>query len=93
MLIRNKVAAIFVSDLHLGTRSSQDGHFLDFLKSYEAKTLYLVGDVIDGWRLRRSGWYWPQGHLALLPSALMSGLETLLPSKFPEVTPVAALSA
>jgi UDP-2,3-diacylglucosamine pyrophosphatase LpxH len=59
---RRKVAAIFVSDLHLGTRSSQDRHFLDFLKAYDAKTLYLVGDVIDGWRLKRSGWYWPPGH-------------------------------
>jgi UDP-2,3-diacylglucosamine pyrophosphatase LpxH len=59
---KKKVAAIFVSDLHLGTRSCQDRHFLEFLKAYEAKTLYLVGDMIDGWRLRRSGWYWPQGH-------------------------------
>jgi UDP-2,3-diacylglucosamine pyrophosphatase LpxH len=59
---KRNVAAIFVSDLHLGTRSSQDRHFLEFIKTYEAKTLYLVGDVIDGWRLKRSGWYWPQGH-------------------------------
>jgi len=67
---KRKVAAIFVSDLHLGTRSSQDRHFLDFLKAYDAQTLYLVGDLIDGWRLRRSGWYWPQGHNDVLQKLL-----------------------
>ena len=65
-----KVSAIFVSDLHLGTRSSQDQHFLEFLKAYDAKTLYLVGDLIDGWRLKRSGWYWPQGHNDVLQKLL-----------------------
>jgi len=64
------VAAIFVSDLHLGTKSSQDRHFVDFLKAYDMKTLYLVGDVIDGWRLKRSGWYWPQGHNDVLQKLL-----------------------
>jgi UDP-2,3-diacylglucosamine pyrophosphatase LpxH len=67
---KRKVAAIFVSDLHLGTRSSQDQHFLDFLKAYDAKVLYLVGDLIDGWRLRRTGWYWPQGHNDVLQKLL-----------------------
>jgi UDP-2,3-diacylglucosamine pyrophosphatase LpxH len=67
---KRKVAAIFVSDLHLGTRSSQDQRFLDFLKSYDTKTLYLVGDLIDGWRLKRSGWYWPQGHNDVLQKLL-----------------------
>jgi UDP-2,3-diacylglucosamine pyrophosphatase LpxH len=59
---KQSVSAIFVSDLHLGTKSSQDKNFLEFLKAYDAKTLYLVGDIIDGWRLKRSGWYWPQTH-------------------------------
>lgn len=67
---KNKVSAIFVSDLHLGTRASQDQHFLEFLKAYDAKTLYLVGDLIDGWRLKRSGWYWPQGHNDVLQKLL-----------------------
>ncbi|MBV9738495.1 MAG: UDP-2,3-diacylglucosamine diphosphatase [Hyphomicrobiales bacterium] len=67
---KKKVSAIFVSDLHLGTRSSQDQHFLEFLKAYDAKTLYLVGDLIDGWRLKRSGWYWPQGHNDVLQKLL-----------------------
>jgi len=53
--------AIFVSDLHLGTRSAQADSMLDFLRETEADTLYLVGDVVDFWRVRR-GVYWPQRH-------------------------------
>ena len=34
---------------------------LEFLKQHDAETIYLVGDIVDGWRLR-SGWYWPQSH-------------------------------
>jgi len=67
---KTSVAAVFVSDLHLGTKSSQDHHFVEFLKAYDMKTLYLVGDVIDGWRLKRSGWYWPQGHNDVLQKLL-----------------------
>src|SRR5579864_8567057 len=52
---------IWISDLHLGTRNSQAAFLLDFLKSTESDTLYLVGDIIDGWALRRS-FYWPQSH-------------------------------
>jgi UDP-2,3-diacylglucosamine pyrophosphatase LpxH len=52
---------IFISDLHLGTRSCQAELVLDFLRHNEADTYYLVGDIIDGWRLR-GGWYWPQVH-------------------------------
>jgi UDP-2,3-diacylglucosamine pyrophosphatase LpxH len=52
---------LFVSDLHLGLKGCQAGLFLDFLKHHEAETIYLVGDIVDGWQLRRS-WYWPQLH-------------------------------
>lgn len=52
---------IFLSDIHLGTRGCQAELLLDFLKYNEADTIYLVGDIIDGWRLK-SGWYWPQAH-------------------------------
>ena len=51
----------WVSDLHLGTRSSNAGAFLDFLRGHEIETLYIVGDLIDVWQLRR-GVYWPQEH-------------------------------
>jgi UDP-2,3-diacylglucosamine pyrophosphatase LpxH len=52
---------IFMSDLHLGTRSCQAELVLDFLRHHDADTIFLVGDIIDGWRLR-GGWYWPQTH-------------------------------
>jgi UDP-2,3-diacylglucosamine pyrophosphatase LpxH len=52
---------IFMSDLHLGSRGCQAELMLDFLRNNEADTYYLVGDIIDGWRLR-GGWYWPQAH-------------------------------
>lgn len=53
--------AIFISDVHLGTRGCKAEFLLDFLRETESEHLYLVGDIIDGWRLRR-GWYWPQAH-------------------------------
>jgi UDP-2,3-diacylglucosamine pyrophosphatase LpxH len=52
---------IFISDVHLGTRGCQAELLLDFIRHVECDTLYLVGDIIDGWKLR-SGWYWPQAH-------------------------------
>jgi UDP-2,3-diacylglucosamine pyrophosphatase LpxH len=52
---------IFLSDLHLGARGCQAELMLDFLRHNEADTYYLVGDIIDGWRLK-GGWYWPQAH-------------------------------
>ena len=55
------VRAVFISDVHLGTAGCQADALLDFLKAYPSQTLYLVGDIIDGWQLRRK-WYWPQAH-------------------------------
>lgn len=52
---------IFISDIHLGSLGCQAEMLLDFLRHTECETLYLVGDIIDGWRLKRS-WYWPQAH-------------------------------
>jgi UDP-2,3-diacylglucosamine pyrophosphatase LpxH len=52
---------IWVSDTHLGTSGCKAELLLDFLKSTECETLYLVGDIIDGWQLRK-GWYWPTRH-------------------------------
>jgi UDP-2,3-diacylglucosamine pyrophosphatase LpxH len=52
---------LFLSDLHLGTRGLQAELLLDFLKHHDADTIYLVGDIVDGWRLK-NGWYWPQTH-------------------------------
>lgn len=55
---RNFVRTAFVSDTHLGSRYCQAERFLSFLNSHDMAELYLVGDIIDGWRLRRS-WRWP----------------------------------
>ncbi|MDE3177822.1 MAG: UDP-2,3-diacylglucosamine diphosphatase [Pseudomonadota bacterium] len=53
--------AIFVSDMHLGTRGCQAEIILDFLRHNDADTIFLVGDILDGWRMRAS-FYWPQAH-------------------------------
>jgi UDP-2,3-diacylglucosamine pyrophosphatase LpxH len=58
---RARYRAVFISDLHLGTSGCQARALLDFLKHHPSETLYLVGDIIDGWQLRRK-WYWPQSH-------------------------------
>ena len=52
---------VWISDIHLGTSGCQARALLDFLRRVDCETLYLVGDIIDGWQLRRS-WYWPQSH-------------------------------
>jgi UDP-2,3-diacylglucosamine pyrophosphatase LpxH len=57
----SKYRAIFISDLHLGTPGCQASALLLFLKAYPSDYVYLVGDIIDGWQLRRK-WYWPQAH-------------------------------
>ena len=53
--------SIWISDVHLGTRGCKADLLLDFLKHHESEYLYLVGDIVDGWRLKKS-WYWPQAH-------------------------------
>jgi UDP-2,3-diacylglucosamine pyrophosphatase LpxH len=60
-VIPKHVRTVFISDVHLGTRGCQAEMLLDFLRHVEADTVYLVGDIVDGWRLK-NGWYWPQAH-------------------------------
>ena len=52
---------IWLSDIHLGTRGCKADFLVDFLRCNEAETIYLIGDIVDGWQLRKS-WYWPQSH-------------------------------
>ncbi|MGL4558346.1 MAG: metallophosphoesterase, partial [Afipia sp.] len=47
---------LFISDVHLGARGSQADRLLDFLRCHDADTIYLVGDIIDGWALK-SNWH------------------------------------
>jgi UDP-2,3-diacylglucosamine pyrophosphatase LpxH len=58
---RVRVRALFISDVHLGTRTAQADRLLDLLRCCEADAIYLVGDIIDFWRVRR-GPHWPQAH-------------------------------
>ena len=56
-----RLRAVWISDIHLGTRSSSVALLLDFLREHDFETLYIVGDLIDIWQMRR-GIYWPQQH-------------------------------
>jgi UDP-2,3-diacylglucosamine pyrophosphatase LpxH len=58
---RNSYRAVFICDTHLGTRGCRSDFLADFLRQITCQHLYLVGDIIDGWRLRRS-WYWDHHH-------------------------------
>jgi UDP-2,3-diacylglucosamine pyrophosphatase LpxH len=56
-----RLRTVWISDIHLGTAGCNASMLCDFLHSIECDTLYLVGDIVDGWRLRK-GWYWPGQH-------------------------------
>lgn len=57
----NYYKTIWISDIHLGSVNCRASELLDFLKHNDAEKIYLVGDIIDGWRLKNK-WYWPQEH-------------------------------
>jgi len=61
--------AIFISDVHLGTRGCKASFLLDFLRHNEAEWIYLVGDIVDAWRLKRT-WYWPESHNDIVQTLL-----------------------
>jgi UDP-2,3-diacylglucosamine pyrophosphatase LpxH len=60
---------IWISDIHLGTRGCKAEFLIDFLRHTESETLYLVGDIVDGWRMSRS-WYWAQSHNDVIQKVL-----------------------
>jgi UDP-2,3-diacylglucosamine pyrophosphatase LpxH len=66
------VRTLFISDVHLGTRGCQAEMLLDFLRCCDAETVYLIGDIVDGWRLRRA-WHWPQAHNDVVQKLLRKG--------------------
>ena len=79
---------IFLSDVHLGTRGCQAELLLGFLAKHDAETIYLVGDIFDGWKLRR-GWHRPQSHndviSALLDKARQGTRVIFIPGNHDEV--------
>ena len=66
---RTRYRTVFISDVHLGAAGSSAELLLDFLKSVECETLYLVGDIVDGWKLKK-GWYWPASHNDVIRAVL-----------------------
>lgn len=62
---RRRYRTIWISDVHLGTRGCNDRLLIDFLDHVDSDTLYLVGDIIDGWRMKKR-YYWPERHNAIV---------------------------
>ena len=58
---RKKYRTVWISDVHLGTRGCNAELLIDFLDHVDSETMYLVGDIIDGWRLKKK-FYWPAAH-------------------------------
>ncbi|RXK11518.1 UDP-2,3-diacylglucosamine hydrolase [Halarcobacter mediterraneus] len=64
-----KYKSIFISDVHLGTKYSNTKMLLDFFKHNESENLFLVGDIIDGWAIKRK-FIWPQSHSDVIQKIL-----------------------
>jgi UDP-2,3-diacylglucosamine pyrophosphatase LpxH len=85
---KRRYRTVFLSDIHLGTRGCRSDFLVDFLNRVECERLFLVGDIVDGWRLRKS-WYWDASHdevIRLLLRAARNGTEvTYIPGNHDEV--------
>jgi UDP-2,3-diacylglucosamine pyrophosphatase LpxH len=83
-----KVRSVFISDVHLGFKGCSAEYLLDFLKAVDTEYLYLVGDIIDVWSLKRT-FYWPQSHnnvLRLILSKAKRGTKVIyVPGNHDEV--------
>src|SRR6218665_752255 len=64
-----QVRAMFHSDVHLGMKPIRVGQLIEFLRAHDAETMYLVGDILDCWRLAKS-WQWPDEHNVLVQNQL-----------------------
>jgi UDP-2,3-diacylglucosamine pyrophosphatase LpxH len=86
--VRTNYRSVFISDTHLGTRGCRSDFLADFLRRTSCQHLYLVGDIIDGWRLRKS-WYWDDSHdevLRLILRQARAGAEvTYIPGNHDEM--------
>ena len=59
-----RVRALFLSDVHLGMKPTRVKQLIEFLRLHDAETIYLVGDILDGWRLAKA-WHWPEEYNVL----------------------------
>ena len=80
-----RVRTAWISDVHLGTRASSVPQLLDFLREYDFETLYIVGDLIDIWQMRR-GIYWPQQHNDVIQKILRKSAKERVSSTSREIT-------
>lgn len=62
--------SIFISDVHLGTKDCKAESLNNFLKNNTCNTLYLVGDIIDGWKIKQNKWRWKQSHTNVIRRVL-----------------------
>jgi UDP-2,3-diacylglucosamine pyrophosphatase LpxH len=85
---RRRYRTVFLSDVHLGTRGCRSDFLVDFLRRVDCDELYLVGDIVDGWRLKKA-WYWDASHgevLRLILEKAQAGTRvTYLPGNHDEV--------
>lgn len=85
---KRRYRSVFISDTHLGMRGCRADFLVDFLRHTESEQLYLVGDIVDGWRLRKS-WYWDADHdeaIRLLLKMARSGTEVIyIPGNHDEI--------
>ena len=65
-----KYRTIAISDVHLGSADSKAGLLIDFLKNNSCEHLFLIGDIIDGWQLKKKGFNWPKTHVAVIHQLL-----------------------
>lgn len=70
---KTKYRAIFISDLHLGSAGAQAETVCKFLTENDSELLYLVGDIIDGWKFQRGAWYWDEWHTKVVSRLLKIG--------------------
>jgi UDP-2,3-diacylglucosamine pyrophosphatase LpxH len=68
-VVRYRWRSIWISDVHLGTRHAQVDALLEFLRDSRSEYLYIVGDLIDGWELKRK-WFWNRSHNTLIQKLL-----------------------
>jgi len=82
-----RVRAMFLSDVHLGMRPTRIYQLIDFLRWHDADVIYLVGDILDGWRLAKA-WHWPAEYHTLveifLAKALAGARVVVLPGNHDE---------
>lgn len=65
-----KIDSLFISDVHLGSRGSNSNELIEVLKKYEPENIFIIGDFIDGWLLRRR-WYWNKNFTLLIRKLIL----------------------